>query len=140
MVDHVKDRCCSRDLVFSECQSAEKFPRVYNVASKHAKHHHAAVKRAKAFICQERAHIEKLLIVIYVNSSLNLLLSHIHADSTIHDRHRTSQIIRATLSGKGTNLLLLSFLVNDFNEEKHVWSDVIAFGIVHFEEKNQMIG
>ena len=122
----------SSDLALCLNERTEELPSIFNVTTEYAKHNHAAVEGAKALVCQDRAHTEKLLFGIDVHTALDLFLPHVHAASAIHDCS-VRQVIRATLNGKRANLMLTSFLVNDLDEKKQVWPDEIAFRIAHFK-------
>ena len=79
-----KAKASSGHLNLSESDRAHELPSIFDVASESSQDHHAAVEWAKAFIGQDWAHVEQLLLTVDVNALFDLVLLSIDTASPNH--------------------------------------------------------
>lgn len=84
--------------------------RILDITPESPQDEHATVEGAHAFVSQDRAHVEQLLLVVNINALLDLLFD---TPRTAH-----SAILHlAVLRGERADLLLTLLQVDDLREE-----------------------
>ena len=108
---------------------------IFNVTSKCPQHMHAAIKGAKTFISQDRAHAKQLLFAVDIHSVIDFFLFPVDAASAT----AVARIFQAIVWSECTNLLLIDLLVDDLGEEQHVGPDESTVRLPDLEEQNKVV-
>ena len=79
--------------------------------------------------------MEQLLLVVDIDSTVNLVLS----DGDAASSEDIVTIVRAGIVCKGTHLLSLWLLRDDLDEKEKIWTNEFAFRVSQFHQQDQMV-